>query len=821
MKMKNYVFLLVLALSSSVWAAFDPAQRDIDFNADWRFCLGELPGFIEPGYPDAGWRILSLPHDWSIEGAFDPDNPSGRSGGYLPMGIGCYRKSFTLPAGFKGKRIKIRFDGVYMNSTVYLNGVYLGNRPYGFSTFEYDLTPHLKYDGQTNVMAVKVDNSLQPNCRWYSGSGINRRVHLIVTAQQHFQSFGTFFRTESLTAHSASLKVDWQVISGRYVESKRIAMDRYPDKVQRTTKPVKVVARLEDAQGQRVAEASRMQDLLDYSSWESGMTLQVTDPKLWSHRNPYLYTLVMELWVDGERVDRETHAVGIRTIEFNSQQGMLVNGEKVIAKGLCLHKDAGSLGTAVPKDVWRYRLTKLKTMGCNALRAHGPLDPVFIETCDEMGFYLMAEAFDEWEKTWEYGWSEDPQGKRPYAYHIFFRQWAETDLKTMVRRERNHPCVIMYSLGNEVPEQRYPSGTQTLMKLRDWAREEDPTRPVVAACDWGLWADRNGFLDAMDIAGYNYPDRYFPKLYQEEHAKYPHRILLGTENSKTLKDWLAVRDNPYVVGLFLWTGIDYLGGAGAWPHRGSESGLIDLAGFEKSQYYYWQAFWSEHPMVYIDAQLPKKNPDAQKTNTLASHWNFQPKDVNTVSVFGNAEEVELFLNGKSLGRQKVDPDTYQAVYQVDYEPGELRAQALNQSKQVAEHILKTAGPAAQLTLIPERKKGTSKEGELLFIAMEVQDSQGIRCPYADQNITVRVTGDAELIGLDSGNQYSHELYKQDHRKAFEGRLLITARPTGPGRVFVECSADGLQSAKITTRNDRNQSTSNNSSSNKHQQKESP
>lgn len=799
--MKNYAFILILLLSSSVWAAFDPGKRDVDFNSEWRFRLGEFPGFQEPDYKDAEWRILNLPHDWSIEGAFDPDNPSGRSGGFLPMGIGCYRKTFTLPPDFKDKRIKIRFDGVYMNSTVYLNGVYLGNRPYGFSTFEYDLTSHLNSDGKPNVLAVKVDNSLQPNCRWYSGSGINRNVHLIVTAQQHFQSFETFVRTESIDAHIASLKVDWQVISGRFPESKRIAMDRYPDKVQRLAKPAKVLARLEDAQGQPVAVASRLQDLMDYSSWESNLTLQVTDAKLWSHRNPYLYKLVMELWVDSVLLDREIHPVGIRKIEFNSEQGMLVNGEKVIAKGLCLHKDAGSFGTAVPKDIWRYRLTKLKAMGCNALRAHGPLDPVFIETCDEMGFYLMAEAFDEWEKTWEYGLTEDPAGKRPYAYHIFFRQWAETDLKDMVRRERNHPCVIMYSLGNEVPEQRYSSGTQTLKKLRDWAREEDNTRPVVAACDWGLWADKNGFLDAMDISGYNYPDRYFPELYREEHASYPHRILLGTENSKTLKNWLAVRDNPFVVGLFLWTGIDYLGEAGAWPRRGSQSGLIDLAGFEKSQYYYWQAFWSDRPMVYIDPKLKKKATNPQKPNNLASHWNFQPEDIDTVNVFSNASEVELFMNGKSLGRKKVDPNTYLAIYNVNYKPGELKVLAFNNNHQVAEHVLKTAGPAYQLKLIPEQKNIEARKDALIYITLEVQDSKGIRCPHADHNITVSVTGDAELIGLDSGDQYSHELYKQNNRKAFEGRLLITLRPTGSGKVFIECSADGIQAAKITILND--------------------
>ncbi len=775
-------------------------ERHLNFNADWRFHLGEIPDFQIPEYDDSGWRTLNVPHDWSVEGRFAEKNPAGVSGGFLPVGTGCYRKHFFLPDSLKGKRIKIRFDGIYMNSTVYLNGIYLGNRPYGFSTFEYDLTPHLKQKDEPNLIAVKVDNSLAGNCRWYTGSGINRNVHLIVTGQQHFKSFSTFFRTTAANVHTAKMKVDCEVISGNYPESMKISFQRFPEDWKKVLKKARIAALLKNTEGGIVAEASDTRELSDYTSVKSSMEMEAVNPVLWSDKNPYLYTLELQLWIDGRLVDTEQHRVGIRTIDFSSERGMLVNGEKVIIKGVCLHKDAGSFGTAVPKDVWRYRLGKLKELGCNAIRTHGPVDPVFIDACDEMGFYMMAEAFDEWNKTWHYGRSEDPAGKKPYTYHLFFNQWAETDLKDMVRRDRNHPSVFMYSVGNEVPDQRYPEGAATLKKLIGWVREEDNTRKVTATCDWAPWANANGFFDAMDIAGYNYPDRYFKEHYREEHARYPNRILLGAENYLTLENWLAVRDNPYVTGLFLWVGIDYLGESLAWPRRGWEWGLIDIGGFEKPLYYYWQAFWSDKPMVHIAVNLKEKDPFEWRAYNVASHWNFKPGDVDTVFVYSNAEKVELYQNGRSLGLKAVNPDTYQAVYQVDYKKGELTAKAYNKKQLVATHTLKTADEPAKLLIKEDWKTTGSGSDRLHFLTLEIQDEKGIRCPFARNEVTVDVQGAGELIGLDSGNQFSHELYKQNKREAFEGRLLLTVRPTGKGNITVQCRAAGLQSALFVIQN---------------------
>ncbi len=780
--------------------AVNGLDMQLNFNSGWHFYLGEVPDFQVPEFDDSKWRVLDVPHDWSIEGQFAEDNPSSVSGAFLPMGIGCYRKYFVLPEGAKGKRIKIRFDGVYMNSSVYLNGIFLGNRPYGFSTFEYDLTPFLKFNGEKNVIAVNVDNSLVINCRWYTGSGINRNVWLNISEQQHFKSFGTFFRTVSVDGNVARLKVDCEVISNNYPESQNINFQRFPEDWKKVIKDAKIAALLKEADGRIFAESSESFKLGDYTSVKSTLDFEASNPALWSDKNPNLYTLELQLWIDNQMVDSEKQKVGIRTIDFKKDQGMLVNGGKVVVKGVCLHKDAGSFGTAVPKDVWRYRLEKLKELGCNAIRTHGPVDPVFIDVCDEMGFYMMAEAFDEWNKRWHFGWSEDPAGKKNYTYHKFFNQWAETDLKDMVRRDRNHPSVFMYSVGNEVPEQRYADGAETLKKLMDWVKEEDDTRPITAACDWAPWANANGFLEKMDVASYNYPDRYFKELYREEHARYPNRILLGAENYQTLENWLAVRDNPYVVGLFLWVGIDYLGESLKWPRRGWEWGLIDIAGYEKPLFYYWQAFWSEKPMVHIAVNLKEKDPFEWRSYDIASHWNFNPADVDTVLVYSNTSKVELLQNGKSLGVKDVNPDTYRAIYLVDYKPGELTARAVQNKKTVATHTLKTAGEPVKLELKNERKSTPVDKNRLIFLTLEVQDEKGIRSPFAGNEVTVNVSGTGELIGLDSGDQFSHELYKQNIRRAHEGRLLLTIRPNESGAISVQCLSPGLKPVNVEIEN---------------------
>ena len=788
---RNAIILFICFILYNGYSYSQEFGRINKFNNDWRFHLGEAPGFMVSNFDDHLWRMLQLPHDWSIEGEIDRSNPSGESGGFYPNGIGCYRKSFKLPERLKGKRISIRFDGIYMNSTVYLNGVYLGNRPYGFSTFEYDLTPNLKYGDQENILAVKVYHSLQPSSRWYTGSGINRNVFLLLKPQQHFKSNGIFFRTSEISQNQAKIKIDFDIVSNNYPESNTINFQKFPDSIKRIVKQSKIVSKLVDNEGVVQSVCETTQTMKDYTTLHCSLNMNIENPHLWSDSSPYLYKLVNQLVIDEKVIDEETINVGIRKIEFNYKEGMLVNGVKTIIKGVCLHKDAGSFGTAVPKDVWRYRLQKLKAMGCNAIRTHGPVDPVFLDTCDEMGFYMMAEAFDEWNTTWQWGYSENPEGKKPYSYHLFFNQWAETDLKTMVYRDRNHPSVFIYSVGNEVPDQRIPEGTSKLAVLKSWIKEVDVSRPVVAACDWSPFGNLTGFMDTMDLAGYNYIDRYFPNLYADEHKKYPERIFLGTETFADLKNWLSVRDNPYVTGEFLWVGIDYLGEAVKWPRKGWEWGLIDIAGFEKPTYCIRQSYWSEKPMVHIAVNLKVKDKFQWQRFNVASHWNFQKDNVDTVFLYSNCEQVELFLNNKSLGKKAVNKNTYNAIYRVKYKEGTLKAIAMNHSKKVAEHILRTAGQVDHLELHPEKETVELKREELVFIPIEVTDKNGVRCPNSTDNIKVEVEGSGELIGLDSGNQSSHERYKINNRNAYEGRILAIIRPTKPGIIKVKAFAENI------------------------------
>lgn len=775
--------------------SYDVVDTTIFFNDNWKFNLGYVPDTHLIDFDDSNWRVLSLPHDWSIEGRIDKNNPSGVRGGFYPMGKGCYRKKFKLPNEFIGKRIKIRFDGVYMNSNVYINGNFIGNRPYGFSSFTYDISNYLKFGNKDNILTVKVDNSLQPNCRWYTGSGINRNVYLEVSEQQHFAKNETFFRTVELDNNKAKIKIDAMVISNNYKNSERIKFQLWPNEVKYIYKDALVRIQLKDNQGKIVCLRDIDFKLRDYSSKKICEDLYVNNPILWSAENPYLYNLELSLIIDGIKISVDRRKVGIREIKFSSDNGMEVNGKKTIVKGVCLHKDAGSFGTAVPKEMWIYRLKLLKKMGCNAIRSHGPVDPLFIEVCDSLGFYFMAEAFDEWNNNWEYGFSENASGKVPYGYHNYFNQWAETDLIDMIKRDRNHPSVFIYSLGNEVPEQRFADGIDVLLKLKNIARKTDNTRPLTVCCDWSVWANKFNFMDSLDIAGYNYPDRYFNKLYEEQHMKYPDRIILGTENSINLNNWQAVKNNKFVVGMFLWVGIDYIGESVNWPRKNWEWGLIDLASTPKSFYYTWKAYWSDEPVVNISVHMRKAKSYKWRPYDMRSHWTFKKSDVDTVFVDTNQPEVELFLNGKSLGRKSVRTNEYRAVYRVDYEDGELIALAYNKGKIVAKHILRTSKGADKLAIVNKSLSYNIKDGDICFFNVEVQDSEGILYPLANNEVEIKVEY-GELLALDSGDPYSHEVYKTNSRRVYEGKLFLAVRVKNCKDFRLSCFSDGLKTSEF-------------------------
>jgi len=704
MKRTINIFLLFLFpfLLFGQSSAETKVRQKAKFNSDWKFMLDDKAGFESPAFKDSAWPSLDLPHDWSIEGKFDAKNPAGGQGAYLPCGIGWYRKSFVMPNSMKNKRVVIQFDGISMNSKVYFNGHFLGQYPYGYSTFQYDLTDLIQF-GQPNLIAVRVDNSLQPSSRWYSGSGIYRNVWLIATNPVHFDNYsGVFVTFPEVSKENAMVKVQYKITANAFSETDFQWWRRNTASNKRVTKVATLSSSIFDKKGKLVAKGSIKENISDFNDYTFHQTLSLKNPKLWSSESPSVYTLKTTLEYDGMVMDDYSTTIGIRKIEFSPDKGMMVNGIPEKIKGVCLHQDAGSLGIAVPVGVWYERLKQLKAMGCNAIRpSHHPFAPEFYDLCDSMGFYVMDEAFDEWNKGYEWGTTENSYGKVPYGYHLYFDQWAETDLKAMIRRDRNHPSVIMYSIGNEIPNQRTPDGVQLAKKLMEICHHEDSTRLVTSACDFVEDANSNGFLSTLDIAGYNYIDRYNgTEMYGPEKEKYPKRLLLGTETFHNTPYWLAVRDNDYVIGEFVWVGFDYLGEAGRFPKRGWDAGLIDMAGNPYPEYYLRKSYWSNEPVVQIAIETAKSPASDWHPRKVVSHWNHKwvGDFLLPVYVYSNCDEVELQLNDSVIGRKAVDKNLYYARWDFPFKAGKIQAIGYNKGRKVIEHTLRTAGNAVGMSI---------------------------------------------------------------------------------------------------------------------------
>ncbi|MCB9249446.1 MAG: glycoside hydrolase family 2 protein [Ignavibacteriales bacterium] len=591
-------------------SAQDLRQQLIDF--DWSFHLGDLMGASNPGYDDSNWRKLNLPHDWSVEGEFGYDNASGT--GYLPGGIGWYRKEFVLSDNLKDKQFIIQFDGVYENSEVWINGNYLGKRPFGFISFYYDLTPYLKFGEKENIIAVRVDNSNVADSRWYTGSGIYRHVWLFTKNKIHIQNWGTAVTTPKINENSADVRI---------VSSVANNADQNTN--------LKLLSKIIDEAGNIISKGTSEIKFQPDTEYEFDQTIEVSNPKLWSIENPYQYTLVNELYDGTLLLDKEEIKFGIRSFQFDAVKGFFLNGENLKIKGVCLHNDAGALGSAVPEREWRRRLELMKEMGANGIRtSHNPPSPELLDLCDEMGFIVMDEAFDEWEvgkKKWikgrNVGFDKGASGVEMYysqrGYSDFFTEWAKRDIQDMVRRDRNHPSIILWSIGNEIdyPNDPYsdPSRdnykpwrppayklTEIARNLSDYIKEIDTTRPVTAALANIPLSNEIGYSAVLDVVGYNYQE----KFYANDRKEFPDRKMIGSENGDALEAWLAVRDNDYMPGQFLWTGIDYLGEAGEFPNRSNAAGLVDINDFKKPIFYYRQSLWTDKPMVYIASIDPEK-----------------------------------------------------------------------------------------------------------------------------------------------------------------------------------------------------------------------
>jgi beta-galactosidase len=829
--------LLLLLLCSRAFAqsSFAPVL----FNSDWKFHKGDVPNGEKADLNTGDWRDVSLPHDWSIEGPFSSEWASAT--GFLPSGIGWYQKTFTTQADWNKKNLYIYFDGVYKNSTVWLNGHLLGNRPNGFIPFEYELSKYLNTKGE-NVLTVKVDHSQFADSRWYTGSGIYRNVYLIAKEPLHIRKWGVEFTTSAVSATSAHARVKIRIQNSNPAPTitsttPRVSIsDGTPTKVLGTPTTgrgtasaahatayalqASIEAKLLDANGKVVASATKPVQVTDSAQTELSFTLE--SPQLWSVDQPNLYKLQVSVLNKGKITDQWTENVGIRDIRFDADQGFFLNGKNMKLKGVCIHDDAGALGVAVPEGVWRRRLAELKEVGCNSLRlSHNPHADYLYRLCDEMGFLVMDEAFDEWEygkNKWVQGWNVGTPSKDGYSQ--YFNDWSSRDVSDMVLRNYNHPSIFMWSIGNEIDYPNDPYSSEVLntgrnpqiygrgyladhppvsrlseisKRLVKVVKDLDTSRPVTAALAGVVMSNTTSYPENLDVVGYNYQEY----RYTDDHKEHPKRIIYGSENGMQLSYWNAVDSNAYISGQYLWTGIDYLGEAGRWPERSNGAGLLDLAGFRKPEFFFRQSLWSHKPMIYIGTTtVPKTEDKGIWSHKRADHnWNWKTGDKVRVNCFTNCSEAELFLNGKSLGRKSQD-NTRVIYWDIDYVPGELSAKGYNQQQQAASDQIKTAGPAYAIRANIENELSKTRAG-LYQVVVQLVDQAGNPVYNSENEITVSIDGKATLLGLESGSALSHEDYKSNKRKVLNGKLLAYIQlPIKGSNVKVTFKAAGLNNKTI-------------------------
>ncbi|TWV14113.1 DUF4982 domain-containing protein [Bacteroidaceae bacterium HV4-6-C5C] len=829
--MKFYLILLQLGLllgflgSSSVKA---DTPRRADFNSGWLFCLGDDPSAARYDYDDTGWRRLNLPHDWAIEGEFSKDNPSGTGGGALPGGIAWYRKSFVVKESDKGKRLNIDFDGAYMNSSVYINGHLLGTRPYGYISFGYDLTPYVKW-GKKNMIAVRVDNAEQPNSRWYSGCGIYRNVWLTKLNPVHIARWGTYVTASEVTKNSASLNIRTKIQNESEVNA-----------------PVKLTSELINADGVVIANHSTSQHIIKGKEVEVSQQFVVKNPQLWSVDHPYLYTIRTKVIKGGVVIDNYDTPTGIRSFRFDARKGFILNEESLKINGVCMHHDLGCLGAAVNTRAIERQLQLLKEMGCNGIRcSHNPPAPELLDLCDRMGFIVMDEAFDMWRKK-----------KTSHDYSRYFDHWYERDLTDLVLRDRNHPSIFMWSIGNEVLEQWTDVRADTLSleeanlilnfghsadklakegemsvnsllcgKLADMVKSLDPGRPVTAGCNEPNPDNHLFRSGALDIIGFNYHDAWFAGVPD----KFPGKPFLITESVSALmtrgyyrmpsdsmyiwpERWdkpfyessfscssydnchvpwgstheqslRQVKNNDFISGQYIWTGFDYLGEPTpyGWPARSSYFGIVDLAGFPKDIYYLYQSEWTNKDVLH-----------------LFPHWNWTPgQEIDMWAYYNHADEVELFINGKSQGVRRKGKDDFHVIWRVKFEPGVVSVVSRKAGKTVLEREIHMAGTPARIRLTADRQSILADGKDLSFVTVEVLDKDGYLCPEAENLISFDVEGAGFIAGVDNGNPISLEKFKANHRKAFHGKCLIVIQNTGKsGNINLSARSESLKADEI-------------------------
>ena len=807
--------LLATFLLTPVLAITQQHQRQIQsLDSGWRFLQSDASDAQSPTFDDSTWKLVTLPHDWSIAGPVEENAPSRAAGGFFPTGVGWYHRTLNLTKLDPTKRTFIAFDGIMANSDVYCNGELLGHRPYGYVSFNYDLTPHL-HTGR-NLVAVRVDNSQQPASRWYPGAGINRQVRLITTSAVHIAPWGTFVTTPKVSTESATIHV-------------RVTVTNDSDK----SASISIAPELISPTGVHLTAEptfhSKPTTIPPHESADLDVETNISHPDRWDLEHGALYTLNARLLENNKPIDNEQVPFGIREFHFDPNQGFFLNGMHHKIYGVALHTDAGALGTAVPLAAWERRLTALRALGVNAIRtAHNPPAPEFLDLADRMGFLVMDEMFDCW-----------TVAKNPYDYHLYFREWSERDEAATIQRDRNHPSIILYSVGNEIHDTPKPEIAIPILKqLVATAHANDPTRPVTQALfrpnvshDYD-----NGLADLLDVVGQNYRENEILKA----HADKPTRKIIGTENTHDRNQWVAMRDHPEYSGQFLWSGIDYLGEAGRWPSIGAGSGLLLTTSLPRARAYERQSWWSTQPTVRIArrVQAARRSPtdpgyaSPTSSNQAATTPNapldpttrfgqpllldWTPKDqtphTENIEIYTNAEEVELFLNDKSLGTQKLHADASPITYQVPFEPGSLKAIARTNGKIVAQDELRTAGKPARLLLstglaaanltnqpLTETTPALTPDwNDITYATATLVDQNGTVIPDSETLIHFSAAGPATIVAVDNGNLLDHDPFQATARKLYDGHAIAILRATAPsGNITITATAEGIPPTTIT------------------------
>lgn len=787
MKMKR---LWCLLLPSLFAGNFLRADEITPFDSNWLFLQADATNAEQNNFADSSWRKLDVPHDWSIAGPFSETNATGGSGGFVPAGTGWYRKHFTLPKNSAAEIFSIEFDGVMHNSDVWINGFHLGHRPNGYVGLNYELTGHLNFDGD-NVIAVRCDNSVQPASRFYAGAGIYRHVRLVENDAIHFDDNGIFVLTPKVSESETVVTVEttWtneanSILKG-VIQTALLAPDGKIVETQTSTERTFL--------GETTAWCSQQ--------------FYFSHAQLWNLDSPNLYHAVSKIISDGKILDVQTNVFGIRDAHFEADTGFWLNGKNFKVKGVCLHEDGGAFGGAVPISIWEARLKTLKTLGVNAIRtAHNPPAPEFLDLCDRQGFLVMDELFD----CWTVG-KQGLDGVKLEDYHLYFDEWSKTDLADTVRRDRNHPSIILYSAGNEIHDTPQPEkAKKILVGLVEVFHANDPTRPVTQALFRpNVSGDyTNGLADLLDVVGQNYRE----KEILAAHVQKPSRKIIGTENTHDRNQWLAVRDNAPYAGQFLWTGVDYLGESRAWPTVGSGAGLLDRTGKIKPVGYERQSWWlaatkptgeggSDAPMVKIVRRVSRgeNSTHTQRPPQLLSDWtpeNLAAHEEN-VEIYSNAKEVELLLNEKSMGVKKLNIDAAPRNWSVPFAPGILKAVARDENgKNVATDELKTAGAAAKIILSTEAKKLSSGFDNVAIVRATIVDKNGIEVPRANNLISFQLSGPGQIAAVDSADNASHESFQAAARRAFQGECVAFVRADAAGKITLTASAPGLKADRL-------------------------